>query len=293
MKYANRQGNIVGDFDKQDRLTEFLYKNPIGKLVTKVLIQRPISELGGAFLNTKVSKLAIKPFVKANDIDLQEYEDREFTSYNDFFMRKIARGFRTIDKEPSHFISPCDGKLMVYTVDRDGKIPIKGGSYTIKELLRNFRLGEEYGGGLLLKFRLSVDDYHRYCYVDDGRKSKNRHIKGCFHTVNPIAEETEPIYKENSREYCQILTENFGKIIQMEVGATMVGKIVNYHEAAQVTRGEEKGRFSFGGSTIIVIVKKDVLKVDEDILANSAKGLETKVFYGEKIGEKIGEKLTR
>ena len=72
----------------------------------------------------------------------------------------------------------------------------------------------------------------------------------------------------------------------MEVGALMVGKIINYEEAAQVARGDEKGRFEFGGSTIVVALPKGSCVIDADILENSRAGMETKVKYGEAIGQK-------
>jgi phosphatidylserine decarboxylase len=66
-----------------------------------------------------------------------------------------------------------------------------------------------------------------------------------------------------------------------------VGKIVNHHQAASVKRGQEKGYFQFGGSTVVLLLKKDTLKMDADILENSASGIETVVRFGEKIGEKL------
>lgn len=70
----------------------------------------------------------------------------------------------------------------------------------------------------------------------------------------------------------------------MEVGALLVGRIVNYHEKKEVKRGEEKGRFEFGGSTVILCLEKDKAVIDGDILSNSAAGIETVVKMGEKIG---------
>ena len=79
-------------------------------------------------------------------------------------------------------------------------------------------------------------------------------------------------------------TENFGNILMMEVGATMVGRIVNYHGESAVTRGQEKGRFEFGGSTIIALLEKDAAIIDEDLWENTKNGDETIVRMGEKIG---------
>ncbi|OYP54363.1 phosphatidylserine decarboxylase, partial [Lachnotalea glycerini] len=107
---------------------------------------------------------------------------------------------------------------------------------------------------------------------------------GVYHTVNPLANDVIPIYKENTREFSIIKSENFGNILTMEVGALLVGRIVNYHEKANVRRGEEKGKFEFGGSTIILCLEKGRVIIDEDILANSLNGVETVVKMGEKIG---------
>ena len=79
--------------------------------------------------------------------------------------------------------------------------------------------------------------------------------------------------------------ENFRTMLMMEVGALFVGKIENRPRRASVKRGEEKGNFAFGGSTIVLITEKNAVKPDEDILNNSREGIETRVFMGEKIGE--------
>jgi len=136
----------------------------------------------------------------------------------------------------------------------------------------------------LVYWGTQFDDYHRYCYIDSGKKSRNYRIKGVLHTVNPIAHESVHVFKENTREYSVLFSENFGKILLMEVGALLVGKIVNYHDEAYVKRGEEKGRFEFGGSTIIVCLEKGRAVIDKDIMENSLNGIETLVKMGEKIG---------
>ena len=110
-------------------------------------------------------------------------------------------------------------------------------------------------------------------------------IPGILHTVNPVANDVYPIYKENSREYSLLKTENFRTVLMMEVGALLVGRIENRPGKAFVKRGDEKGNFAFGGSTIVLITEKNAVKPDEDILNNSREGIETRVFMGEKIGE--------
>ncbi len=288
MKCVDRGGNNIRQNEAQDRILKALYQNVLGRILLKQLVKPWVSNMAGAVLSSSCSRGLISPFVKRNKINMAEYEERSFLSYNDFFTRRIKEGQRIVDHQPDHLIAPCDGKLCVFPITKDSRFYIKNTQYTLRSLLKNKKLADYYEGGVLLLFRLTVDDYHRYCYIDNGRKTRNYHIKGVFHTVNPIANQVLPVYKENTREFSIIDTENFGRILVMEVGAMLVGKIVNYHEAATVQRGEEKGRFEFGGSSIIILLEKGRAVIDEDIQYNSANGVETKVKLGERIGETIG-----
>lgn len=289
MECRDREGRVLSGGEGQDHFLQRLYGSRIGRACVKILIQPWVSKLGGWFLNTRLSCLGVKGFVEKNKIDMSQYEERKFRSYNQFFMRKIKTELRPVDQDPEHLIAPCDSRLTVHPIEADSRFTIKGTEYTAGSLLRDEQLAGRFCGGILLLFRLTVDDYHRYCYVDGGEKSVNHWIPGVFHTVNPAAAQVYPIYKENTRCFSVLESENFGTMIQMEVGALMVGKIVNYQEAAQVQRGDEKGRFEFGGSTIAVLVEKDRCLIDGDILENSRAGIETKVRYGEKIGSRKAE----
>lgn len=286
MRCKDREGNFLGRDDGQDKFLEKLYTSRAGRQLVKFLIRPCVSRAGGWFLDRKVSAVAIKPFVKANGISLEDYEKSHFDSYNDFFMRRVKSGRRPVDMDSSHLIAPCDSKLMSYQITEDAEFTIKSTKYSMESLTRSKKLAKKYSGGCLLLFRLTVDDYHRYCYVDQGKKSGNHFINGVFHTVNPVANDHYPIYKENTRCISFLHSENFGTLMMIEVGALMVGKIVNYHEEKMVRRGEEKGRFEFGGSTVILCLKKGQAAIDPDILLNSGDGIETKVRYGEKIGTK-------
>jgi len=284
MKYADRKGNIVEKNGGQDGILSFLYGNRLGMLLLHEIVKPKYSILMGRFLNFRISKLLIPPFIVLNKIDMTEYKGCKFESYNDFFTREIKKENRKVDFLPEHFIAPSDGKLSVYDINDASRFKIKNTSYTMKSLLRSTKLADKYQGGTLLVFRLTVDDYHRYCYIDDGYKSKNYRIPGVLHTVNPVANDKLKIYKENTREFTILKSKNFGNLLIMEVGALFVGKIVNYHNESIVIRGKEKGKFEFGGSTIIVCAEKGAIEIDQDILKNSSLGIETMVKMGEKIG---------
>ena len=284
MRQKTRDGHLIEGADGQDRLLAALYGCAAGRLLLKPLTAPGLSRLAGRFLSTKLSCVFIKPFIKSNRIDMSQFEPVEYASYNDFFSRRIREEARTVDMDPKHLISPADSKLTALPVTENGRFTLKHTEYTVGSLLKDPALASEYVDGWALIFRLTVDDYHRYCYAFDAEKGENVVIPGRLHTVNPIANDFFPIYKENAREYTILRTERFGDVIAMEVGALLVGKIVNHHGAATVRRGQEKGYFQFGGSTVVLLLKKDTAVLDSDILENSRQGIETVVKFGEKIG---------
>ena len=268
-----------------DSLT-FLYKTVCGRLFLKLLSTRAVSKLSGVFLDSRLSSFLINSFARKNNIVLDDYELEDIKSFNEFFRRKIKAGKRVFDTEPEHLCAPCDGLLSVWNIQKDTVIPVKQSAYTVERLLRDSQLASEYEDGLCLVFRLCVNHYHRYAYVDSGKKGANIFIPGVLHTVRPIALETLPVFTENCREYTVIENPVFGKLIQMEVGAMLVGRIVNLEGEGTAVRGKEKGFFEYGGSTIIVLLKKDSAKIKDEILSNSIAGIETPVKMGEQIGVK-------
>ena len=281
-----RTGQVIATNEKQNKLLKKLYGNVFGRVLLRTLTAPAVSRAAGAFMDSGASSFLIKPFIKRSGIDTSEYVMYPFRSYNDFFTRVIKPEKRPVDSEPDHLISPCDSKLTVHKISKKSIFRIKGSRYRVSDLLKNEFLANRFCGGYCFIFRLEVDDYHRYCYIDDGTKTGNTYIAGELHTVNPVALERYNIYKRNCREYTVLHTDNFGDVVQVEVGAMLVGRIVNHHGEGGFCRGDEKGKFEFGGSTIVMLFGRDRVCPDDDILRNSAEGIETVVKYGEKIGTK-------
>ena len=283
--YITRDGTKIDGTTGQDHLLEVIYGHALTRMLLRPFLSPAVSDICGKFLSTRLSRRIIPSFVKKNHIDLGIYEKQEFDSYNAFFTRKIKAEQRPINEQKNILISPSDGKVTAYPITQKGRFWIKHTQYSAAQLLKDERLAERYMGGWIYVIRLTVDDYHRYCYVADGRKSRQRKIRGVLHTVNPVANDYYPIYKMNSREYCLLKTKELGTILLMEVGALMVGKIHNHEEdSAQVKRGDEKGMFEFGGSTIVVMTEPGMAEPDKDIIHNTKAQAETLVKMGEPIG---------
>lgn len=285
MKIYNRKTKeYEEEISYKTYLLKFIYNTYLGRIILKVAINPVISKIYGFYNDTFLSKYKIKKFIKDNKINMDDYEKKEYKNFNEFFIRKIKKERRKIDKDKNSFISPADSKLSVYKITKDLKLTIKNSTYALNELVNNEISLDEYKNGLCLVFRLSVDNYHRYCFVDDGSVKKNNSIKGKLHTVTSISKDYK-IYKVNHREYTLLNTKNFDNVLYIEVGALMVGKIIN-KDIKNFKKGEEKGFFKLGGSTIVLLVKENTIKLDEDILKNSNKDIETIVQYGEKIAKK-------
>ena len=284
MDYIDLQGKKVSNITNQDKLLSFLYTNIFGRMLLKPLIQPQVSKLAGRYLSSAHSKWLISKFIERNEIDMDIYEECDYSSFNDFFTRKIKPDCRPVPEDLDVLISPCDCLATVYPIQENTTFSIKNTEYTLRSLLRSPRLAKRFRGGYAYVLRLTVEDYHRYLYSVSGKQSKNYHIDGTFHTVNPIANDYLPIYKENTRKYTVIHSKEFGDVLQMEVGALLVGKISNHKQSTVVTRGEEKGFFEYGGSTIVVLTQKGRVTPRSDLLTNSKNGYETKVLQAHPLG---------
>ena len=112
-------------------------------------------------------------------------------------------------------------------IEKDSEFTIKHTRYSVEDLLQDKSLAARFEGGKALVFRLTPANYHRYCYPAEGRVLSEKKIPGVLHCVRPVALCSVPVFAQNSREYQVIRTERFGTMVQMEIGALLVGKITN------------------------------------------------------------------
>ena len=272
---------------KESRALSFLYHTIPGRVVLKLAASRPVSRLARRCMDSRASRALIPGFIRKNGIDMSEYQHEDYACFNDFFCRRVRPELRPICLDPDALVAPCDGLLTAWPIHGGTVLPIKQSRYTISELLGGDPAATRFDGGVCLVFRLCVNHYHRYCYPDDGVKGKNVFIPGQLHTVRPIALSALPVFIRNCREYTLMETEHFGTIAQIEVGAMLVGRIDNHHGAGPIVRGQEKGMFRYGGSTIVVLIGPGRASIDPAILSASARGIETPVVMGQPIGQAV------
>ena len=290
IKFIDRKTKkIVTENPPSEGLLRFLYDNPFGKTAILPIAKRKfISEFYGKKMFKASSLKKIEPFVNQLNIDMSESEKEisEFTSFNDFFYRKLRPNARPIE---NGFVSPGDGKLIAFeNVSDVHHFFVKGRKFTLSEFLNNEKLAKKHQNSSLIILRLAPNDYHRFHFPYAGIPSEITKIKGSLYSVSPIALASNftKVFCKNKREFCTLKTEDKGNIIIAPVGATMVGSILEtYTPNTKINKGDEMGYFAFGGSTIVLLVDKNKLTIDKDIIENTKNNMETFVKMGEKIGE--------
>lgn len=256
---------------------EFLYHTIPGRFLLKgIFATHWYAELERWKQSRKSSARTIASFCQQYKI---ESDGNTYVSFRDFFLRE--RSYHT-DCGNEELIAIADSRLSCFDIDDNLCLNIKSSSYTLEELLGRDDVMASYAGGKCLVFRLAVQDYHRYVYLDGGRVLEQKKIQGQLHTVRPVSEQYR-VFARNAREYMLLDTDHFGMVVQMEVGALLVGKICNYPES-QFERLQEKGYFDYGGSTIVLLFEAGRIALDDDILKMSERGMECVVKIGEKIG---------
>jgi phosphatidylserine decarboxylase len=289
-KYVDRKsGEIITEKVAGEKWLVWLYNNPLGKATMFTLVKRKfVSEFYGNMMDSPKSVEKIDAFVKDLNIDLSIAEKQNFDSFNDFFIRKLKKTARIVDTSNSVICSPADGKILAYSNIKNANFIVKGVRFNVESFLQNDDLARKYNNGSLIIVRLAPYDYHRFHFPLSGKITLQQKINGDLYSVNPIAlREMAEIFWINKREYVSISNQIFGNVIMCEVGATMVGSIIQNYQGKNITKGQEKGYFKFGGSTVVLLFEKNKINIDNDLLENTKKGLETEVKYGEKIGSRF------
>ena len=293
IKLYNRQtGKYEIEKIAGSRIITYLYGTKSGKMGLEFLLKRKLfSMLSGFFCETGFSRRKIKGFITSFEIDMTLYEKsaKDFKNFNDFFSRKRKPEALTFCNDPNRLLSPGDGRLRAWAdIDINRLLQIKGSFYSLGELIQDKTLASAYNGGVCLLLRLAPTDYHRIHFSDNALCEESNPAKGHYYSVNPFAlASIASVFCKNKRECAAFHSANFGSILYVEVGATSVGSIVQlYSPGKKVYRGDEKALFKFGGSTVLLFLKRGTAMVDADILSQTEMGDETMVAAGEAIGRK-------
>ncbi|MCS6898708.1 MAG: archaetidylserine decarboxylase [Myxococcales bacterium] len=287
IQYIDRRtGELRTEVVLGEALVRFVYERIFGRLLRRAVLTRPgFSKLYGRYQSSPLSRRALADTIRKLAINMNEYEvpPGGFRHFNDFFTRRLRPGARPIDPDPRRIVSPADGRTFVYTkVQGDTLLPAKGRSLSLRALLGGDEVARPFRDGVVFIVRLCPSDYHRFHFPCAGQASAPRTLAGPLESVNPWAlARGRPILDTNQRDLTLLDSPTFGRIACLEIGAMCVGSIVQTFRAGPVSAGEEKGYFQFGGSTVVLVFEPARIVVDEDLVANTRKGLETFLRMGE------------
>ena len=273
IEYIDRAtGEKVAESVMGDKALRFAYETLLGRTLWPVLFgSKAISALMGRRYDSPksrkdIAKLAAIPGCRAEEA---EKPIADYASFNDFFTRRLKSGSRPLG---DGVVSPADGRLRLYLgADADTPFPLKGATRSLRAVF-----DQDAPKGLydVAVFRLAPVDYHRFHFpCDCTSEGSVRTVPGEYHSVNPIALLRRPdVYADNERQILKCRAA-FG-----------VGTIVQTFSGETHAKGDEKGYFKFGGSTVIFVANAGAIRFDDDLVRNSADGLETRVLCGERIG---------
>ena len=285
-----RDGELKTEAIYGERPLRWAYGNPLGRLAQWLLIRRWIvSAWYGRRMDTLSSSLKIKPFIEQYGLDEGEFAESvdDYNSFNEFFHRKLKLGARPIDAANDSVVFPADGRHLAFAdITAESNFFVKGQSFDLAIFLGDADLAKRYEGGSMILSRLCPVDYHRFHFPCEGNPCPPRFINGWLYSVNPIALVTRPsIFWENKRVVTAIESPSLGQVQFVDIGATMVGSIrQTYTPGETVAKGEEKGYFAFGGSSVAVLFKKGRVEFDADLLENTVNGFETYARVSERMG---------
>lgn len=268
----------------------WLYNTLTGKVASHLLFRHALaSRLYGFWSSLPFSRCQIKTLVGSGEVNREDFNQptSDFNSFNDFFTRRIDLSRRPIPNDPAICISPVDGKaLALASIDSRETFQIKRHSFNLSSFLADPDLIRRFDGGSMIICRLSLADYHHFHFPDSGWAGESRQIPGDLQASGPYSERTlVPYYTQNQRTLTPILADHFRFMLMVEIGALTVGSIVQCYQAGHaVRRGQEKGHFALGGSTVVLLFQPGTIRIDNDLLRNTAAGLETQVRVGDSLG---------
>lgn len=292
--YINRQTQQV---EKEEVFGKgficFLYGSGIlskifGRTLLHTFAKWPFfAAIYGWIQKRRFSKRKVLPFILRFQIDTTEFEDspQSFSSFNDFFIRKLKSGARPI--AASTAVIPADGRYTFFpTLFQEDSFDVKGYPFCLRTVLRDKSLSHLYNGGSLVMARLCPTDCHRFYFPIDCTPGSCQEINGKLFSVNPIATKDNPWIWGTNRRYLTLLSSPiFGQVAFLEVGATNVGTVIQTYNVGQSYRkGDEKGYFAFGGSALLIFFERGKIQFDQDLIDLSKKGLEIRCLIGQSLG---------
>ena len=264
-----------------------LIGNPLARLISRTAI---VSKVVGWYQELSLTKKSILPFIESYGIDASEFKDPigSFSCFNDFFIRKLKLSARPVIQDEKSAAIPADARYLFYeNISKSCGFLVKGEKFDLAKLLDGKADASRYANGSMAIARLCPTDYHRFHFPIDCVPETAELINGFLYSVNPIAlRKNIHIFSENKRNVCRLQSDLFGEVLFLEIGATNVGSIhQTYQPGIFQKKGAEKGYFSFGGSSLILLFEPGKIQFDKDLLEATKQRIEIRCLMGQSMGK--------
>ena len=249
----------------------------------------------GEFLDTEESltEESLRSFKNNSRYNIHLFKDNErsWKTFNEFFYRQFNGADPNTGISPLRpiadpgnaetIVSPADCTYkQYYRIDPEGnvlkwngtrtRIPLKETHSigTINELLKESRYSSEFYGGTFIHYFLSPFDYHRFHAPVPGEVLEITPVEGKTYLKTVIQEDrrfgapddAEDGYEFNQSRGLVIMDAGLvvGKVAILPIGMGQVSGVYMYTHllGKTIIKGQEFGRFRFGGSDLIMLFQK-------------------------------------
>ncbi len=246
----------------------------IMRMLPRAKISRAVGNLADWSWPAAVGSAVVGLYSRVYDVALDECEaPGAWSSFDEFFTRRLRAGVRTIEPDPRTLVSPADGKLVsAATIDAGGTFLIKGRPYSVGELIGSEEEAEQFRGGSGFVVYLSPRDYHRVHAPVGGHIRRIRSIPGDYFPVNAVGMQHVPaLFCRNRRVAIDIDADaGLGRVVVVMVVAMIVGRITTlgieqrdvepgdhrFDPGLRVERGQEIGMFHLGSTAVVLAERR-------------------------------------
>ncbi|MCX5786975.1 MAG: phosphatidylserine decarboxylase [Elusimicrobia bacterium] len=238
---------------------------------------RKFAEEWGAFLNTPESARGLSSFFSDPSYHIGDYyvSPSGWLTFNQFFARQVRPGKRPVDgpRDDSVVVSPADSVYQgQWPIKDDSKITVKGLTWSILSLLDGSPYQDKFRGGVFTHSFLDVNDYHRFHVPVGGLVKEVRKIPGNV-TMDVIKKPDGSLdvvdgtgYQFTQDRGLIVIDSPLGMTAVLPIGMAQVSSVTLTAEVGAVlSKGEEFGFFSFGGSDIVTLFEAGKVRLDAKI----------------------------
>lgn len=248
-------------------------------IVPKAFLSRIFGYAARICLPASVLRILIRHYCVSFGVNVSEMEipEKGFTTFDQFFTRRLKPGARLVDSDPAAVVSPVDGRI-----DQFGKITdmqiiqAKGIDFRLCDLIPE-PYSRMFENGLFLTVYLSPGDYHRIHSPVDGFIECGIHIPGKLFPVSEcMVNGIKGLFTKNERiitlirmksgicAVCKIGAMNVGRIsveysdLTANTSAFRKSKTLSFpsNEALRLKKGDHLATFHIGSTVILLFSQK-------------------------------------